>query len=58
MRIAQKLLIFGLGITAAAATLGASAQTPGDTARRIKPRGGGPLLLRQCLRGVAGGLAL
>jgi tripartite-type tricarboxylate transporter receptor subunit TctC len=31
MRIAQKLLILGLGITAAAAALGASAQTPGDT---------------------------
>jgi hypothetical protein len=29
MRIAQKLLILGLGITAAA-TIGASAQTPDD----------------------------
>jgi hypothetical protein len=31
MRIAQKLMILGLGISAAAAMLGASAQTPGDS---------------------------
>jgi hypothetical protein len=31
MRMVQKLLILGLGISAAAATLGASAQTPVDT---------------------------